>query len=157
MVNFHQASERKTPLYYLDGYGKPDPFTWTVLQCFTIRLVTMKYDDDVLLLLMMMMMMLMMMTMLLMMTTTMIITHQFLNEDGFGNLYVAFVNIFMIENTCIIFEWVLVIMLSRPTAPHVEIVHGSQQLKSGGHIQYIPWNMHTVLLCFALLWLCNRS
>ena len=25
------------------------------------------------------------------------------------------------------------------------------------HIQYIPRNMHTVLLCFALLWLCNRS
>ena len=24
------------------------------------------------------------------------------------------------------------------------------------HIQYIPRNMHTVLLCFALLWLCNR-
>ena len=24
-------------------------------------------------------------------------------------------------------------------------------------IQYIPRNMHTVLLCFALLWLCNRS
>ena len=28
---------------------------------------------------------------------------------------------------------------------------------SGHHIQYIPRNMHTVLLCFALLWLCNRS
>ena len=26
-----------------------------------------------------------------------------------------------------------------------------------GCIQYIPRNMHTVLLCFALLWLCNRS
>ena len=25
------------------------------------------------------------------------------------------------------------------------------------NIQYIPRNMHTVLLCFALLWLCNRS
>ena len=25
------------------------------------------------------------------------------------------------------------------------------------HILYIPRNMHTVLLCFALLWLCNRS
>ena len=25
------------------------------------------------------------------------------------------------------------------------------------HIQYIPRNMHTVSLCFALLWLCNRS
>ena len=25
------------------------------------------------------------------------------------------------------------------------------------HVQYIPRNMHTVLLCFALLWLCNRS
>ena len=25
-----------------------------------------------------------------------------------------------------------------------------------GKVQYIP-NMHTVLLCFALLWLCNRS
>ena len=25
------------------------------------------------------------------------------------------------------------------------------------HIQYIPRNMHMVLLCFALLWLCNRS
>ena len=25
------------------------------------------------------------------------------------------------------------------------------------HLQYIPRNMHTVLLCFALLWLCNRS
>ena len=24
-------------------------------------------------------------------------------------------------------------------------------------IQYIPRNMHTVLLCFALLWLCKRS
>ena len=24
-------------------------------------------------------------------------------------------------------------------------------------LQYIPRNMHTVLLCFALLWLCNRS
>ena len=24
------------------------------------------------------------------------------------------------------------------------------------HLQYIPRNMHTVLLCFALLWLCNR-
>ena len=23
-------------------------------------------------------------------------------------------------------------------------------------LQYIPRNMHTVLLCFALLWLCNR-
>ena len=26
-----------------------------------------------------------------------------------------------------------------------------------GSVQYIPRNMHTVLLCFALLWLCNRS
>ena len=26
-----------------------------------------------------------------------------------------------------------------------------------GFLQYIPRNMHTVLLCFALLWLCNRS
>ena len=26
-----------------------------------------------------------------------------------------------------------------------------------GYVQYIPRNMHTVLLCFALLWLCNRS
>ena len=25
------------------------------------------------------------------------------------------------------------------------------------HLQYIPRNVHTVLLCFALLWLCNRS
>ena len=25
------------------------------------------------------------------------------------------------------------------------------------YIQYITRNMHTVLLCFALLWLCNRS
>ena len=25
------------------------------------------------------------------------------------------------------------------------------------NIQYISRNMHTVLLCFALLWLCNRS
>ena len=25
------------------------------------------------------------------------------------------------------------------------------------YVQYIPRNMHTVLLCFALLWLCNRS
>ena len=25
------------------------------------------------------------------------------------------------------------------------------------YIQYIPRNMHTVLLCFALLWLCNHS
>ena len=24
-------------------------------------------------------------------------------------------------------------------------------------VQYIPRNMHTILLCFALLWLCNRS
>ena len=24
-------------------------------------------------------------------------------------------------------------------------------------VQYIPRNMHTVLVCFALLWLCNRS
>ena len=24
-------------------------------------------------------------------------------------------------------------------------------------IQYIPRNMHTVLLCFVVLWLCNRS
>ena len=24
-------------------------------------------------------------------------------------------------------------------------------------LQYIPRNMQTVLLCFALLWLCNRS
>ena len=27
----------------------------------------------------------------------------------------------------------------------------------GMEIQYIPRNMHTALLCFALLWLCNRS
>ena len=27
----------------------------------------------------------------------------------------------------------------------------------GFWLQYIPRNMHTVLLCFALLWLCNRS
>ena len=39
----------------------------------------------------------------------------------------------------------------------------SQQHKAQDHlqtvwdIQYIPRNMHTVLLCFALLWLCNRS
>ena len=26
-----------------------------------------------------------------------------------------------------------------------------------GQLQYIPRNMHMVLLCFALLWLCNRS
>ena len=25
------------------------------------------------------------------------------------------------------------------------------------YVQYIPRNMHTVLLYFALLWLCNRS
>ena len=24
-------------------------------------------------------------------------------------------------------------------------------------LQYIPRNMHTILFCFALLWLCNRS
>ena len=24
-------------------------------------------------------------------------------------------------------------------------------------VQYIPRNLHTVLLCFALLWLCNHS
>ena len=30
-------------------------------------------------------------------------------------------------------------------------------LSKSGHIQYIPRNMHTVLLCLALLWLCNRS
>ena len=43
--------------------------------------------------------------------------------------------------------------------------HGSEYTKtctlSHKHdyidIQYIPRNMHTVLLCFALLWLCNRS
>ena len=28
---------------------------------------------------------------------------------------------------------------------------------SSSEVQYIPRNMHTVLLCFALLWLCNRS
>ena len=27
----------------------------------------------------------------------------------------------------------------------------------GVSVQYIPRNMYTVLLCFALLWLCNRS
>ena len=27
----------------------------------------------------------------------------------------------------------------------------------GYAVQYIPRNMHTVLLCLALLWLCNRS
>ena len=31
------------------------------------------------------------------------------------------------------------------------------QTNSQYHIEYIPRNMHTVLLCFALLWLCNRS
>ena len=30
-------------------------------------------------------------------------------------------------------------------------------LKNFLNLQYIPRNMHTVLLCFALLWLCNRS
>ena len=37
-----------------------------------------------------------------------------------------------------------------------EIVSG--WFRSGdAYIQYIPRNMHTVLLCFALLWLRNRS
>ena len=30
-------------------------------------------------------------------------------------------------------------------------------LADGTTVQYIPRNMHTVFLCFALLWLCNRS
>ena len=34
---------------------------------------------------------------------------------------------------------------------------GNDQSHVIGNLQYIPRNMHTVLLCFALLWLCNRS
>ena len=30
-------------------------------------------------------------------------------------------------------------------------------LSANSTVQYIPINMDTVLLCFALLWLCNRS
>ena len=37
----------------------------------------------------------------------------------------------------------------------VEIL--KSELKHPDEIQYIPRNMHTVLLCLALLWLCNRS
>ena len=33
---------------------------------------------------------------------------------------------------------------------------GSQPSTEWMLVQYIPRNMHTVLLCFALLWLCNR-
>ena len=36
-------------------------------------------------------------------------------------------------------------------------IHTSVNIRWKGNIQYIPKNMHTVLLCFALLWLCNRS
>ena len=36
-------------------------------------------------------------------------------------------------------------------------VHETSSRKTVWNIQYIPRNMHTVLLCFALLWLCNRS
>ena len=35
--------------------------------------------------------------------------------------------------------------------------HWSHRSKKDVDIQYIPRNMHTVLLCFALLWLCNHS
>ena len=41
-----------------------------------------------------------------------------------------------------------------------QILGGSLKEKMAGSptvLQYIPRNMHTVLLCFALLWLCNRS
>ena len=34
---------------------------------------------------------------------------------------------------------------------------GEEQDQYPGTLQYIPRNMHTVLLCFALLWLYNRS
>ena len=38
---------------------------------------------------------------------------------------------------------------------YMAIVHGPNMFALD--LQYIPRNMHTVLLCFALLWLCNRS
>ena len=45
--------------------------------------------------------------------------------------------------------------ISRPRCVNTAITLA--RFYAGCHIQYIPWNMHTVLLCFALLWLCNRS
>ena len=39
----------------------------------------------------------------------------------------------------------------------VETSLGAAMTNVPGHVQYVPRNMHTVLLCFALLWLCNRS
>ena len=37
------------------------------------------------------------------------------------------------------------------------VLRVKQPVMSAPSIQYIPRNMHTVLWCFALLWLCNRS
>ena len=47
--------------------------------------------------------------------------------------------------------------LHQRTVPHWLIALHPRDLNRGLTLQYIPRNMHTVLLCFALLWLCNRS
>ena len=39
----------------------------------------------------------------------------------------------------------------------MEVLKGHVKFLKTVCVQYIPRNMHTVLLCFALLWLCNRS
>ena len=47
-----------------------------------------------------------------------------------------------------------------PLCFHWVTSHGISIISSTGDdrvLQYSPRNIHTVLLCFALLWLCNRS
>ena len=46
-------------------------------------------------------------------------------------------------------------ILSRPQ--RVEAIVIFVEIIQHVDVQYIPRNMHTALMCFALLWLCNSS
>ena len=62
-------------------------------------------------------------------------------------------------NLCISVTWPLTCAFHTPCTHTPEIIdmHMGMCDKKGYQLQYIPRNMHMVLLCFALLWLCNRS
>ena len=49
------------------------------------------------------------------------------------------------------------ICLTRPQWVNIYFSVIAFSVAKYAEVQYIPRNMHTVLLCFALLWLCNRS
>ena len=67
-------------------------------------------------------------------------------------------------NTIVIVEWALGLLMAWHLLTTAMLTRAHRRKSMNAFIgfqqhllQYIPRNMHTVLLCFALLWLCSRS